>query len=221
MFNVPLPVLVVVGVLLAVHAIRTWFLSEQQDLYVLVLFAFIPARYEMAALRDALWGGQGAEIWSFLSYAFLHGGWAHVVLNVVWLVAFGSVVARRFGALRFFVFLGVATAAGAGAHLFAHYGQMQPMVGASAAVSGCMAAAIRFMFAPNPYGHAPLLAALRDRRVLAFIAVWFGINIVFGLGAMPLLGEDQSIAWEAHIGGFLVGLLLFAVFDPAPRSSRP
>ena len=221
MFNVPLPVTITVGALIAVHAIRTLFLSPRQDLYALVLFAFIPARYEMPDLGEGIWGGQGAEIWSFVTYALLHGGWTHVLLNAVWLVAFGSVVARRFGTFRFFAFLAAATIAGAGAHLLAHYGQIQPMVGASAAVSGCMAAAIRFMFANDPRGRAPLLTGLQDRRVLAFVAVWFGINIVFGLGAMPLLGEGQSIAWEAHIGGFLVGLLLFAVFDPARRSPPP
>ena len=56
---------------------------------------------------------------------------------------------------------------------------------------------------------------LKRHACIGFVAVWFGINLVFGLGAMPLLGEEQSIAWEAHIGGFFVGLLLFAVFDPA------
>ena len=213
MFNVPLPVSVAVGALLAVHAVRTWLLPARDDLYVLFLFAFIPARYESPYFRDMVAGGQGAEIWSFLTYGLLHGGWTHVLLNVVWLVAFGSVVARRFGAFRFFAFLAAATVAGAGAHLLAHQGEMQPMVGASAAVSGCMAAAVRFMFANGRGAPAPLLTALKDGRVLAFVAVWFGINVVFGLGAMPLLGEEQSIAWEAHIGGFLVGLLLFGLFD--------
>ena len=221
MFNVPLPVSVIAGALLAIHAIRTWLLPARDDLYALVLFAFIPARYETTELRDMVWGGQGAEIWSFLTYGLLHGGWAHVLLNVVWLVAFGSIVARRFGASRFFAFLAAATIAGAGAHLLAHAGEMQPMVGASAAVSGCMAAAVRFMFANGRGAPAPLLTALKDGRVLAFVAVWFGINVVFGLGAMPLLGEDQSIAWEAHIGGFLVGLLLFGLFDPIRRNPSP
>ena len=221
MFNMPLPVTMTAGALIAVHAIRALLLSAREDLYVLFLFAFIPARYVAAEFLEGVGGDEGAEVWSFVTYALLHGSWAHVLLNVVWLVAFGSVVARRFGPFRFFAFLAAATVAGAGAHLLAHYGEMQPMVGASAAVSGCMAAAIRFMFASDPDARAPLLPALRDRRVLAFIAVWFGINIVFGLGVMPLLGEDQSIAWEAHIGGFLVGLLLFALFDSARRSTYP
>ena len=62
----------------------------------------------------------------------------------------------------------------------------------------------------------PLAGVLRDPRVLAFVVVWFGINILFGLGSLPLTGSDQVVAWQAHIGGFLAGLLLFSWFDPAP-----
>jgi membrane associated rhomboid family serine protease len=105
------------------------------------------------------------------------------------------------------------------------------MVGASAAISGTMAAAMRFAFqAGGPLTRwyhrqdeasyrqpaAPLLSSLRDPRVLAFIAVWFGINAVFGLGGLQL-DNGQTVAWEAHIGGFLGGLLLFTLFDPVPR----
>jgi membrane associated rhomboid family serine protease len=63
---------------------------------------------------------------------------------------------------------------------------------------------------------APLLTALRDPRVLTFLAVWFGVNLVFGVGSLSLAEGEQSVAWEAHIGGFLAGMLLFAVFDPVP-----
>jgi membrane associated rhomboid family serine protease len=55
---------------------------------------------------------------------------------------------------------------------------------------------------------------LRDLRILAFFTVWFGINLLFGLGSISLTGGDQPIAWEAHVGGFLAGLLLFGLFDP-------
>jgi membrane associated rhomboid family serine protease len=57
---------------------------------------------------------------------------------------------------------------------------------------------------------------LRDPRVLAFVAVWFAINILFGIGSLPITGSDQVVAWQAHIGGFLAGLLLFFWFDPPP-----
>ena len=105
------------------------------------------------------------------------------------------------------------------------------MIGASASVSGAMAAAIRFAFVRGGFlsfrrGDAdaaatvpaqPLLRALRDPRVLAFLAVWFGINIVFGVGSIGIGTEGVSVAWQAHIGGFFAGLLLFSLFDPVPR----
>src|SRR6185503_1019464 len=60
----------------------------------------------------------------------------------------------------------------------------------------------------------PLSAVLRDPRVLAFLGVWFALNLIFGIGSLSLDGGEQAIAWQAHIGGFLAGLLGFAVFDP-------
>ena len=63
---------------------------------------------------------------------------------------------------------------------------------------------------------APLFVALRNPRVLTFVGVWFGLNLLFGLGSVSLVtGDNQSVAWEAHVGGFLAGLLLFLLFDPA------
>ena len=52
---------------------------------------------------------------------------------------------------------------------------------------------------------------------MLFLVVWFGINILFGVGSLPMTGGDQPVAWEAHIGGFLAGLLLFSWFDPTPN----
>jgi membrane associated rhomboid family serine protease len=111
------------------------------------------------------------------------------------------------------------------------------MVGASASISGFMAAAMRFAFQRSgPLGIGrhdpeayrvpalPLSAVLRDVRVLSFLAVWFALNLVFGIGSLSIDGGEQSIAWQAHIGGFLAGLLAFAAFDPvkaAPRGSGP
>jgi membrane associated rhomboid family serine protease len=104
------------------------------------------------------------------------------------------------------------------------------MVGASASISGAMAAAARFAFQPggllwrgvgadaHKVAAIPLMDALRDARILAFLGAWFGINLLFGLGSASLAGVEQPVAWQAHIGGFVAGLLLFAMFDPAaPR----
>ena len=65
----------------------------------------------------------------------------------------------------------------------------------------------------------PLGRVFRDGRALTFLLTWFGCNILFGAFATPLGIGDATVAWEAHIGGFLFGLLAFSFFDPAPDQS--
>jgi membrane associated rhomboid family serine protease len=231
-FNIPPVIVAVLGLLVFIHALRTLVLSEQQDIEFIYAFAFIPARYDASVvLGGAVPGGAGAELWSFVTYSLIHADWTHLGVNSIWLLPFGSAVARRFGPWRFIAFFAVTAAAGAAMHLVTHAGEQNPMIGASAAISGTMAAALRFAFQrggplafwrsgePADY-HVPALpltGVLRDARVLAFLAAWFGINLVFGLGSFPgLVGEGQVVAWQAHIGGFLAGLLLFTWFDPEP-----
>jgi membrane associated rhomboid family serine protease len=231
--NVPAVIVGILAVLVAVHAARVFLLSPDADLEVLLLFAFIPGRYS-GQFAGSLPGGWAADIWTFVTYSFLHADITHLALNGVWLLAFGSPLARRFGVVRFLAFFLATAAAGAAAHLLVHRGQLVPVIGASAVVSGTMAAAIRFAFQrggplaawrgePASYDvpAAPLTVALRDRRIVLFLLVWFGLNLLFGLTSWSLTGAEQPIAWEAHIGGFLVGLLLFSVFDPVRRLQNP
>lgn len=231
LLNVPTVITSLIAGFVVVHAVRELALTSEQDIEFLLRFAFIPARYTPSALAvDALPGGLGADAWTFVTYAFIHGDLTHLVINAVWLLPFGTAVARRFGVRRFLALFAATAAAGAAVHLMTHRTELLPMIGSSAAISGFMAAAIRFVFqAGGPLGvlrstepHAyivpavPLRDALRDPRILAFLGVWFGLNILFGLGSVSLLGVDQPVAWQAHIGGFLAGLLLFPVFDPVP-----
>jgi membrane associated rhomboid family serine protease len=229
--NVPPVVAMLLAVLALVHAVRVWLLTPDIDRVLVWSLAFVPARYDASALTDGILpGGSGAEIWSFFTYALLHADWMHFGFNAVWLLAFASPLARRFGATRFLLFFATTIAAGALAYLFTHAGALAPMIGASAGISGAMGAAARFAFEPggsldlwrrnreqaDHVPAAPLLAALRNPRVITFVGVWFGLNLLFGLGSVSFqVGEHQNIAWEAHAGGFLAGLLLFSLFDPA------
>jgi membrane associated rhomboid family serine protease len=208
-------------------------LSPDLEDWTVAAFGFIPRRYDSTLLAAGFPGGEGAIVWTFVSYSLLHASLSHIGFNVLWLLPFGSALARRFGAVRFFVFMAVTAAAGALAHLVTHEHALEPMIGASASISGAMAAAIRFAFARGSFlsfnrGDAdaaakvpaqPLRQALRDRRVLAFLAIWFGVNVIFGMGSIAIGTEGASVAWQAHIGGFLAGLLLFSLFDPVPRTT--
>ncbi|HXW40966.1 MAG TPA: rhomboid family intramembrane serine protease [Xanthobacteraceae bacterium] len=236
-FNVPAVVTVAVGVLVLVHAFRVLALTDNEDIQFLYAFAFIPARYGTAAAASGVFpGGFGAGLWTFFTYAFIHADLVHLGLNLAWLMPFGTALARRFGTWRFVLFMLVVSAAGALAHLVSHIGEMVPMIGASAAISGAMAAAMRFVFQPDgPLAHwrarsdqayrvaaASLAATLRDPRFLLFLAAWLGLNALFGFGTISF-GEEagQTIAWQAHIGGFFAGLFLFNAFDPVAPLRRP
>jgi membrane associated rhomboid family serine protease len=235
--NIPRVVLATVAVLIGVHLFRMFALSDAEDTQFVLTLAFIPARYSTnPAVSGQFPGGFGADLWTFFTYAFLHADILHIGLNLAWLIPFGTALARRFGALRYVLFMLVTAAAGALAQLVSSPGAAAPMIGASAAVSGAMAGAMRFIFqqhgpleawrggAGNDEAYrvpaASLSAVMRDLRFLLFLVVWMGLNALFGLGAVSFATEPgQQIAWQAHIGGFFAGLLLFTAFDPVV--SRP
>jgi membrane associated rhomboid family serine protease len=231
-FSVPPVVSTILVVLGVIQAVQEFILPPWADIELLLWFAFIPARYEASGLFHGQFpGGLAAGVWTFVTYALLHGNWLHLGLNTVWFLAFGTPVARRFGTPRFLAFLAATAAAGAAAHLATHRGDPSPMIGASAAISGCMAAATRFVFhrrsqlglfaggqdAASTVPAIPLTQSLRDTRILAFLAVWFGLNLLFGASPLAAMADGQTVAWQAHVGGFVIGLLAFAAFDPIGR----
>lgn len=203
-------------------------LPPEWEIWTVDAFGFIPKRYDSTLLDVYFPGGTGAKIWTFVTYSLLHANLTHIAFNVLWLLPFGSALARRFGALRFFLFMAVTAAAGALAHLLTHEHEIAPMIGASASVSGTMAAAMRFAFVQGSFlsfsrgdadaaARVPALSlscALRNPRVLGFLGVWFAVNIVFGVWSLSIGTDGASVAWQAHIGGFFAGLILFALFDP-------
>jgi membrane associated rhomboid family serine protease len=230
-FTLP-PSLTAYVLLLAIIHLRVLLPGDLEN-WTVEVFGFIPKRYDSTLLDIDFPGGEGAKVWTFVTYSLLHANLSHIVFNVLWLLPFGSALARRFGAVRFFVFMAVTAVAGALAHLVTHEHALAPMIGASASVSGTMAAAIRFAFVRGSFlsfnrgdaeaaAKVPALSltrAMRDGRVLAFLGIWFGINIIFGLGSIAIGADGASVAWQAHIGGFLAGLLLFSLFDPIPRAA--
>jgi membrane associated rhomboid family serine protease len=223
--NVPRSVTGAAALLTGMQIVQSLLPDEAKSTFVLAL-AFIPARYSGAA--PDLPGGYVTAVTSFVTYMTVHAGWMHLALNLLWMLAFGSAVARRMSDLAFVWFSVLCGIAGAFTHLLLHFGETMPVVGASAAISGQMAGAMRFMFAAEPRpGHAlpdfvdaprmSLGRTLSDKRFLLFLVVWFGLNALFGVGAVGITGIEGSIAWEAHVGGFLCGLLIFGFFDQRGR----
>ncbi|MEM8573305.1 MAG: rhomboid family intramembrane serine protease [Pseudomonadota bacterium] len=220
--NVPRAVTLSAGAMIAMQLVLS-VLPPQEGLGILLSLAMIPARYAGAAAE--LPGGYIAAVTSFVTYMVVHGGWLHLTINVLWMLAFGTAVARRVTLGGFFKFSVLCGVVGALTHLVLYWGAITPMVGASAAISGQMAAALRFIFSARGCPHGPppdfatvplasLNETLRNGRVVGFILFWLGLNIYFGISGTSFgTGPNSEVAWEAHIGGFLCGLLTFGYFD--------
>ncbi len=229
-FNLPAVVSAIIAAIIAVHALSDFVLGQTGVVQLLLRFAFIPIRELSPELVEGLLPTGGERLWTFVTYAFLHADWPHVLFNCLWIAAFGSPLAWRLGTSRFLLFSAAGAIAGAALHLALYPDSAAQLVGASAAISAHMAGAARFVFARGgPMwrpGGAPVYrqpavslgAALGNRRVLAFLGVWFGLNLIFGLTSAGGAIASGAIAWEAHIGGFLAGLLLFPAFDPVGKA---
>lgn len=220
-FNIPGVVLALLGLCAAVHLARVYLLTTEQDIQLIIAAAFIPIRYS---------GQYLLEIYAFTSpvtYSLLHGGFAHLAVNMVWLAAFGSPLATRIGAARFLLFWVFTALAAVALHYVLHASSPVPLVGASGAISGMMGAAARYGFRTGREAGRSVFAGrilsigetLRSRTALTFLGVWMVVNLATGLaGGLP--GAEGGIAWEAHIGGLLAGFLAVRLFD-RPYRARP
>jgi len=219
-FNLPNVVLAMLLIMVAIQVALASLLPQRAVLEIYLQTAFIPQRYAVDIAGQA-----GPYVWSPVTYSLLHGGYAHLALNGFWLAAFGSVVARRIGWVRFLVFWLLSALASAALFLVFHWGDQSVMVGASGVVSGLMGAAARFAFGGHGFRREQahlnprlsVVQSLRNRTVFGFLVVWFGINILAAVGFSFGIA-DSAIAWEAHVGGFLFGFLAFSLFDPAESS---
>lgn len=222
LFNAPGVVVAVLAVLAVMHGGRQ-LLGQETDHQVLVYLAFFPLRF--SELGAELPGGTVAAYTSLFTHALLHVDWVHLLINGAWLLAFGSLIARRMNAVCFIILFAVCAAAGALAYLAFNGFQRIAVIGASGAVSGLMGASFRLIFSfadggglrvlqehPDLVPRMPLSVVLTNSRVLGAVAVWVAVNLVFGY-VFPGVLAAGGIAWEAHLGGFFAGFLLFDLFD--------
>ena len=216
----PASVLGLIAVLIAAHLIRVLApaaLSER----ILNDYALDPALY---ASRASTWL---EKLVPLFSHMLLHANAAHIAVNCVWLLAFGPVVARRFGGGAFVVFFVLCGVAGAVFFVVLNWGSDVGVIGASGAISGLMGAAIRMIRLRQPYLNVATLPLLpiMSPQVLGFSAVWLAVNLVTGITGIGAGGQIEPVAWQAHMGGYLAGLVLAGLFEPffglAARQSHP
>ncbi len=222
-FLLPGAVTAVIGVLVAIHLASTLVLNEEGMLMLVFYGAFQPLRI-LAAFDDISLGIP--LIWTPFTHALLHGGWDHLFVNVAWFAIFGTPLARRYGAGPMLAIFFISAAAGAALFAATSLSTGSYLIGASGGVAGLTGAATRFIFQPVIVSRHPetgeqivlgrKLAGwselIRDSRARFFILIWVVLNAAVPL--FPLItGNQMSIAWQAHLGGFFAGILMVGLFE--------
>ena len=147
-----------------------------------------------------------------LTSMFMHGGWFHLISNMWTLYIFGDNVEDRMGSLRYAGFYLLSGAAAALTHIFFSTGSNVPTLGASGAVAGVLGAYFLLFPSSQVVTFIPILFIPWFVNIPAFfyLGIWFFSQVANGL---MVTGESMSgIAWWAHIGGFIVGILLVRIF---------
>jgi membrane associated rhomboid family serine protease len=186
-------------------------LSPEWNARLLDLFAVIPSRYE--AENEFAYASPLQAALPLLGHVFLHGGWLHLAMNLFMFLQVGGLVANRLelkepGGVRFLALFFGSGIGGALLYIAINQGQFAPALGASGAICGLFGAYLLAM-----RGH--WRDAIRDPEVQQ-AAFWF-LFINVGLAAVARVTGFLPIAWEAHLGGFLAGGLLYPLLAPQFR----
>lgn len=211
----PLAVTLLIAAFVVVHLVLQFF-SEEQLQHVYDMFALTPERFMYFGwLGEGSAGEAALSFLSLISYTFLHSDVTHLLVNSLWFLIFATAVARRVGPARFLTLCLLTTLGAAITHLITHWGSPVAAIGASGMAAGMTGAAVRFIFIDPKATPVwpPRRLALLSRPVLLMSAVWTVINILLGVTGFAPEGFGRQVAWEAHIGGYFTGLLVFPLFD--------
>lgn len=177
------------------------------------LFGFIPARF-LALLQSEPYNFLALYVPLFTTM-FLHGGWLHLIANMWTLYIFGDNVEDTLGHGRFLLFYLVCGVAGSFLYLLTAPHSGIPVIGASGAIAGVMGAYFLLFPGARVLTLIPFFFIyIIELPAYIFLGFWFFLQ--FFSGAFSILGAKTwgGVAWWAHIGGFLCGLLLLYLFAP-------
>jgi membrane associated rhomboid family serine protease len=184
-------------------------LGERAGAAFVAVFGAVPAEFTGAAAHAAPELPPGVTV---VTSMFLHGGLLHLLGNMLFLWIFGNNVEDATGHLRFLVFYLTCGAAAAAAHIATHPESTVPMVGASGAISGVLGA--YFLLYPNARIVTLLILGFFAQTVripaFFFLGIWFLGQLLYGAASV---GEHGAgVAFMAHVGGFVAGLVLLVPF---------
>jgi len=165
-------------------------------------FALVPSRLESQPVTYAV---------TIFSSMFMHAGWFHILSNIWILFIFGDNVEDRMGPLSYLTFYLLGGVAAALLQTYVGTGSSVPVLGASGAIAGVLGAYILLFPSARVVTLVPIIFLITVIEVpaLIFIGFWFVTQLFSGLAS---IGAVAGVAWWAHIGGFLVGLILSPIF---------
>lgn len=229
-FNAPGVVVMIAAATVVVFFLLA--LSPQRAVRIIEATAAVsPARFMAGPEAN---GGVLNMVSPLIAHMFVHAGLAHLAINMMFLLAFGSPTARRMGAenalksfaafsaasyfLTFYLLSGIA---GALVYVGLHANENSLLIGASGGVSGLLGGLVRFAFNRSTlFGpERARISPLSSPSVLIWSAAIVGMNLAAALFSEPLTG-GANIAWEAHLGGYFFGLLTYPFFERLARAGR-
>lgn len=223
MFNLPPAILVFLFVAAAVFVGQRYYLGPEARLDFIATFCFSPLRYRLLAAGASVPGGWGAGLWTPFTYIFVESSLGNLVFNLLWLMAFGSAVAFRFGSGRFVLFCAVSSAIGAALYAMLFNASGDILYGPSFVVAALLGASIRFLYAGGITGilgagperwHAPALGLVEmwsNVGVLQLFGFIFAANALFALLYASSGIDARALLFNAL--GYVAGILLFSLFD--------
>ena len=185
---------------------------------VVFYFGIIPARYTVPkiALQHTLPG----LLLPLFASMFLHGGWLHLLGNMLFLFVFGRSIEDRYGHLKFLLIYFLGGLAGALVHIVLNAGSRVPTIGASGAIAGVLGA----YFISYPGARITTLVPILfffwtfEVPALVLLGYWFLIQFFTGFQMQAIQSATAGgVAWWAHVGGFLAGLVLSLILRPKRR----
>jgi membrane associated rhomboid family serine protease len=216
---------VVTRALILINAVVFFFelmLPRQGVEQIFYLFGIVPARFTHPDWA-AYVGFPADSYWPILTYQFLHGGWLHIIANMWTLWIFGDNVEDRMGSVRFAIFYLVCGSIAGLTQLLTNPDSTLPSVGASGAIAGVLGAYLMFFPMARLIVLFPIFffPFFFEVPAVLYLVLWFFIQL-FG-GTAALAGPEQvgGIAWWAHVGGFVSGMLLCRLFVRRRRQWQP
>jgi len=148
---------------------------------------------------------------TIFSSMFLHGGWLHLIGNMLYLWIFGNNIEDSVGHFKFIVFYLLAGIAASLTHVVVDPRSAIPAVGASGAISGVLGAYLLLFPRARVLTIIPLWIFIRSIYLPAWVLLlfWFGLQLFSGVASLGV-GDQGGVAWWAHVGGFILGAVLVA-----------